>query len=227
MSSNPSAYSGYAVDGGTLYRRFPKKSLKDGTAYRICVPSTVREDVMREIHGLAESNHFSMAKSLAKAARLFYWPGMFREVKKFVRGCSRCREAKKESKRSGHPKKNRPIRKTGDQVNVEVIGPFPQSSLGYSHLLQMRDRRTKGLMYHPLRKVDRDAVIHAFREKVMMPFRRVQFVHVPKRMPFTDASFQKVCEDMGIRLRYGSAISSPKKNDANLPSSIIPCVISK
>ncbi|KAG5873722.1 hypothetical protein JTB14_009363 [Gonioctena quinquepunctata] len=62
--------------------------------WKLCVPKTQRLEVLRENHDEVTAGHMMIAKTLARIAQRYDWPGMFRDVAKYVRGCRTCKKYK-------------------------------------------------------------------------------------------------------------------------------------
>ena len=54
---------------------------------QMIVPTQLRAQVLREIHGGRLSGHLGEAKMLHKTRERFYWPGMSRSVGDWCRTC--------------------------------------------------------------------------------------------------------------------------------------------
>lgn len=73
----------------------------DGYA-RICVPNakdaengrTMRADLLHECHDVVSCGHLGIAKTINKVAQRFYWHGLTKDVKDYVRSCHKCQQNK-------------------------------------------------------------------------------------------------------------------------------------
>ena len=78
--------SEFVLREGILYRR----NYRPGRQYLLVVPSCMRQDLIREYHDMPVSGHHRREKTLARLSQRFYWRGMEKSVKHFVRSCSFC-----------------------------------------------------------------------------------------------------------------------------------------
>ena len=67
---------------------------------RACVPSAVREQVLREVHDSASGGHFGVDRTFLRAAQDFYWPRMRQDVVQHVASCHACQCGKQYTARS-------------------------------------------------------------------------------------------------------------------------------
>jgi len=62
---------------------------------RLCVPSSERTSLIREVHDLAhETAHAGWERTLASLRSRYYWPFMRRDVTNYVRSCDPCQKIK-------------------------------------------------------------------------------------------------------------------------------------
>jgi len=62
---------------------------------RLCVPSSMCHDIIDEIHGShTGSAHGGFERTYGRIANGFYWPGMTRDIRKFVSTCPICQKIK-------------------------------------------------------------------------------------------------------------------------------------
>lgn len=73
---------------------------------RICVPvdtadSKLRLNLLHDFHDSPMSGHLGMARTHNLLSSQFYWPGLSRDVKDYVRSCSVCQRNKTSQKTYG------------------------------------------------------------------------------------------------------------------------------
>jgi len=87
-------YPDYRITNGRLYRHvlhdLDFRDTPTDEQWKQCVPKHGRNEVMRRMHDEPASGHLGIAKTLARIAQLYHWPGMFREIARYVRRCPVC-----------------------------------------------------------------------------------------------------------------------------------------
>ena len=134
------------------------------TVKRIVVPSTRREQVLRAAHTNLTAGHSGYKRTLARIARYFMWPGMWKQVREFVRSCGGCQRAA----RNDNPKAPlQPLPIVSEpfaKVAFDIVGPLPRTTKGNKYLLTMICLFTKFPAAIALRRVDNETVLNAMME---------------------------------------------------------------
>ena len=113
------------------------------TPRQIIVPESLRKEVLADLHGGALGGHLGIDKTLARLKERFYWPGHYTDVQDWCRKCGSCA-----SRKSPVPKARTPLHsvKTGyplQLVAMNIVGPFPESPAGNTHILVVADYFTR------------------------------------------------------------------------------------
>ena len=88
----------FLYEDGLLYKKSliqPSRHGINTTAYReksIYVPNAVgvRETIMRNYHGAFAATHPGTTEFIYKVRSCYYWPGMYDNCKRWVKGCDLC-----------------------------------------------------------------------------------------------------------------------------------------
>ena len=75
-----------------LYRKFSSPNVEQGKIFeQLIVPEQYRELVMQFAHESILTGHLSVTSSVHKVLSEYYWPGIYRDVKRFVQSCEVCK----------------------------------------------------------------------------------------------------------------------------------------
>ena len=68
-----------------LYRKFSSSNVEQGKIFKqLIVPERYRELVMQLAHESILTGHLSVTSSVHKVLSEYYWPGIYKDVKRFV-----------------------------------------------------------------------------------------------------------------------------------------------
>ena len=74
-----------------LYRKFSSPNVEQGKIFeQLIVPEQYRELVMQLAHESILTGHLSVTSSVHKVLSEYYWPGIYKDVKRFVQACEVC-----------------------------------------------------------------------------------------------------------------------------------------
>jgi hypothetical protein len=130
----------YTIQDKLLYYRTDEYE-----SWRLVLPNIpYRQKVIHENHNLAISGHPGFIQTYSKMARLYYWPGMSKDIRKHVQECNECQLTKPSTQSPAgilQPLSipNRPWKSLG----MDFLGPLPKSLKGNDMILVIIDRLTK------------------------------------------------------------------------------------
>ena len=82
-----------------LYRKFSSPNVEQGKIFeQLIVPEQYRELVMQLAHESILTGHLSITSSVHKVLSEYYWPGIYRDVKRYVQSCEVCNSVLHEGK---------------------------------------------------------------------------------------------------------------------------------
>ncbi|GFX23019.1 transposon Ty3-I Gag-Pol polyprotein [Trichonephila clavipes] len=66
----------------------------DGKLWLPVIPKHLRADILRHFHDAPTAGHLGFAKTYDRIRKRFYWPGMYRNVVRYVMHCRECQKRK-------------------------------------------------------------------------------------------------------------------------------------
>ena len=134
----------YMTEDGVMYYQYGMDHPK-----LIVVPERVVMDVLHQLH--VSLGHVGQNKLESAARRRYWWPHQRRDIRNLCNSCEICAQVKNPQRKNRAPL--RPIL-TGypnEVVNVDMIGPLPESLKGNRYIIVMVDTLLNGvklLLYH-------------------------------------------------------------------------------
>ncbi|GAA5918691.1 hypothetical protein JCM1841_006242 [Sporobolomyces salmonicolor] len=133
-------------------------SMKDGLIYfesnRIVVPAVkeLREALLHDGHDAL--SHLGSKKTLSSLSSSFFWPGMRKDMERYVESCDGCQRHKSRTTRKAGELHSLAVPpRTFSDVALDFVGPLPSSD-GKDILLTITDRLTGYTRLFPCRSKD-------------------------------------------------------------------------
>jgi transposase InsO family protein len=127
---------------------------------RVCVPTDpnsprVRVDIIHDFHDADIAGHLGVARTTTSISQFFYWPGLSRDIKEYVRSCSVCQRNKTSNKSYGlHQPLGIPSQRW-HTVTMDFAGPFAISGEGrWDTIMIVVDKLSKRCHLVPSRSND-------------------------------------------------------------------------
>ncbi|XP_035664608.1 uncharacterized protein LOC118408091, partial [Branchiostoma floridae] len=196
----------YVKRRGYLMRKWtpPKRRNENSTAlgispvFQVVVPAEHRITVLRLAHAIPFAGHLGIARTRERVLQHFYWPGIFRDVKRFCKGCPQCQ--KSATRRAGEkhtmvapPIIGEPFRRIG----IDIVGPLPRSHSGNRFILTIVDHATRYPEAIPLPSTEAERVANAlvaFFSRVGIP----EELLTDQGANFMSTVITQLCEQLGI-----------------------------
>lgn len=205
-TASPMNYPNYRVENGKLYRFCKGKySLTQEFDWKEVVPKSSRTKVITENHEPPTSGHFGVFKTHRRVSLRYHWPGMYRDIKNFIKDCATCSAYKHKTTLTpglmGQPKQ---VYRPFQALSVDLVGPLPKSRSGYMHLLVITCCFSKYTMLFPLRRATSAAVAKVFENYVLLAHGIPETVITDNGVQFTGSEFRGLLESYKVpRVHYG------------------------
>ena len=184
---------------------------KEGKTNRTVIPASLQDSILEQTHSDEHSGgHCGISKSLDKLNRSFYWKGMSRDMKEFVKTCSKCLFSKKRSgpevgKIHSHEIPNQPMEK----ICIDIQGPNALSD-GYRYIILASCYLTSYVYLKPIKAADSRYVIEFLREFIAI-FGCPKVIQSDRGSHFTSDEVENFMKQMGIKHNL-SASYAPWQN---------------
>ena len=139
--AHPESHREYNVREGVIYR-----------GEQVYVPSdqSIRTQLLAEAHDVPVSGHVGVTKTHDLLSRTYWWPGITRDVKRYVTTCLPCQANK--------PSNQAPIgllqplaipARRWEQVSMDLITQLPRTASGHDAIVVFVDKLSKMVHYAP------------------------------------------------------------------------------
>ena len=112
---------------------------------RVYIPNNkkLKEEILKENHDLVDVRHPGQHRMLELLKRNYWWPGLKKDVKRYIQGCFKCQQNKVQHQRKAgelHPLEI--SQGLWQEISIDIIGPLPKSN-GMDAIVIIVNRFTK------------------------------------------------------------------------------------
>lgn len=126
--------------------------LRDDASLRLCVPQCpARLQFLREYHDCVSAAHPGRDRTYSRLSRYLYWPGMSKDVKRYVASCEMCQRAKSGKFRNGLLQPLPVPKRPWQDISMDLITGLPVTADGNDAVFTFVDRLTKCVHLVPVR----------------------------------------------------------------------------
>ncbi|UYV85023.1 hypothetical protein LAZ67_X004325 [Cordylochernes scorpioides] len=119
---------GYEMLKGTLY----KKNFDPlGNQHLLVIPKHLRLELLKSLHDAPTAGHLGFSKTYERVKNKYFWPGLLRDIRKYVAHCKECQRKKQSTQKPpGLLKAIPPASSPFQRVGMDLLGRFPKSDTG-------------------------------------------------------------------------------------------------
>lgn len=214
---NPSSHSHYSWSNDALKR---KGKLVVGT------DSVLRADLLGHFHADAIGGHSGATATYRRLSSVFYWKGLERDVREFVRGCITCNRFKPENVASPGLLQPLPIPEhVWTDLSMDFICGLPKS-YSKSTILVVVDRLSKAAHFmalqHPFTAVD---VAQCFFDNVVKHHGFPQSIVTDRDPVFGGKFWRELFRLHGVRLQFSSAYHPQSDGQTEVLNRCLECYL--
>lgn len=159
------------VNGRLLYDPTIKGRRLTNWKMKLVVPKSSRNLILSECHDDPKAAHLGVQKTIDRVMDRYYWPGLSRDVREYVKSCQTCRMVKHDNlKPFGLMGKFRNVHTPWQVISMDLLGPFPRSRQGHTSLLVFSDWLTKYPCIIPLRSATAKNVVKHTESRVFLEY---------------------------------------------------------
>ncbi|GFU81683.1 retrovirus-related Pol polyprotein from transposon 412 [Trichonephila clavipes] len=166
LLSNSSKNEEFRFIDGILCR---KNFDPDGKLWLPVIPKHLRTDILRHFHDAPTAGHLGFAKTYDRIRKRFYWPGMYRNVVRYVMHCRECQRRKSVPQRPpGRLVPIPPAIAPFHRIGIDLLGRFPKSAHGNKWIIVCTDYSTRYAITKALPTAEVDEIAKFLLEEIVL-----------------------------------------------------------
>lgn len=137
---------------------------------RVLLPPSLWAVVLKELHSSIWGGHLKETHTYARVVQVYWWPGLRRAVRRWVRGCQECGSRKARPRQVVPPLRSIRGGDVGDRWALDVAGPFPVASGGERYVVAAVEYVTRYAVATSVGEHTADAVAKFLMQEVVLRF---------------------------------------------------------
>ena len=174
--------------------------LKDtnGTLHRICIPSSLRADILYMFHDSPVAAHIGRDKMTELIRKRFYWVGWQKDIATWIKECPQCQKGKATRSSSWGQLQPKNIAFPWEIVSIDILGPLPPSK-NKVYILTMVDCFTRFCILVPLKTRTAISVAEALFLQLVCTFSVPRGILTDQGPEFESLLIKHVCQRLGLK----------------------------
>ena len=166
---------------------------------QVLVPLALRAFILRRYHGLPITGHTGRNKTYAQLTLRYYWPGMAKDLNRWIQACLTCRRRKTPRPlRAGHPGTVSNAQEPWETVAIDIVSASAASKGGYTKILTIIDTFTRYVLAIPLRNANAEEIGNALFSELFCRFGKPKRIHSDEGREFVNVALTALYERWGI-----------------------------
>lgn len=212
---DPDSYPQWLVEDGYVFKYVPNKlPIKSNVSdWKYLVPEKQRARILEFCHDAPTAAHLGYAKTLDRVTLSYYWPKMRRDIYRYIKSCKVCGAQKAPNKaRIGFMGKGKDVSFPWQVISIDIVGPLPRSSKGFSYILVVTDLFTKYTLINPMRKALASTITRFVENEVFLVYGVPQYVISDNGKQFVSSLFKNLCNEYKVQKILYTALYHPQAN---------------
>lgn len=225
---NPDQFPNLRIHNDRIYIHIDPKisdSLSDLPSWKLWLPKPLARKTIEEEHDAPGAAHGGIKKTLDRIRRLYYWPGMAKEVYKYVNECEVCKTTKPSNKILKPPMGDLDLSaRPWQRIYIDFLGPYPRSKTGKTCILIALDQLTKFVVLKAFPKASASNTVNFLKNDIFNVFGVPERIRSDNGGQFISKEFKALLNEFGI-LNDRTAFYSPQSNASERVNRSIICAI--
>lgn len=194
----------WSIDHGILWKYLKLKQFpNENDSWKMVIPETLQEKVLKECHDDPTAGHFGMKKTINRVRQRYYWTSLIKDVKEYVRKCETCAKHKvSQQPPSGLMGKQRHVTEPFEVVSMDLMGPFPRSRSGNTMLLVVTCWFSKFALLYPLRNGKASNIVKIVEEEIYLLFGVPKVAICDNGKQFVSNQFKELAAKYDCKIWY-------------------------
>jgi hypothetical protein len=215
---------------GVLYHEWFRRKQKvadEQIRHQVVIPVDLQNIVLEAYHDEPLSGHRGVPSTETAIRRNYFWKSMATDIQTYVRSCHVCnrREPLKKSERA--PLCPLPVGTPWENIQVDILGPFPKSNTGAQFVLVCICTFTRWAEYIALKEITAPTTAKALFERIYCRFGSPKHLQSDQGKNFVSVMVKELCKVCGTKQVTSSSYHSQSQGAVERLNQTLSRMISK
>eukprot|EP01018_Ginkgo_biloba_P036423 Gb_25288 [translate_table: standard] len=196
------------IDNGDLFSDY---FLQEGYLFKgkqLCIPdSPMKENIIKELHSGGLGGHFGRDKTVALVEDRYFWPGLKKQVARFVEQCRVCQEGAIQNTGLYEPL---PVpSEPWTDISMDFVVGLPNTQRGHNSVFVVVDKFSKMAHFIPCKKTnDASKVAKLFFKEIVRLHGLPKSIMSDRDNKFLSHFWKTLWKRLGTKLKFSNAYHS-------------------
>lgn len=198
------------ISDGILFKKFLKRGGK-GEFLQFIVPSSVKKEVLYQMHDSLVSGHLGCKKTKEKIIQRYYRYALKDDIGLYIQRCDICAADKNPAKIPRAPMGSLRTGAPGDCVATDYLGPLPVTDRGNRYILLFTDHFTENVEIIPVSDMTAEVCAVKLLNEVVTRWGCPLSIHSDQGRTFESRLFKELWSMLEIR-KTMTSVRNPQGN---------------
>lgn len=187
--------------------------MKDRSGPRLCIIKDVatvnekddRRVILNDFHLLPSSGHAGMRRMSNNIKKYYYWPGIDKDVRDFVKRCDVCQRQKHSTPIKEPMNITTTANSAFEKIFLDLVGPLETDNENFSYILTLQCELSKYVEAYPLVSKKTDEVARSLVNNFILRYGVPKEIATDRGKEFISSTFQEMCKLLQIKQLHSTA----------------------
>ncbi|GBL59732.1 Retrovirus-related Pol polyprotein from transposon 412 [Araneus ventricosus] len=163
-NAEPVVKNFHLIDGVLCKKNFDPS----GKKWLTIIPRHIRLEILQHFHDAPTAGHLGFSRTYDRIRKRFFWPGLYRSVRRYVVHCQECQRKSVPQKPPGLRIPIPPATVPFQRVGIDLLGRFPKSTRGNKWIIVCTDYLSRFAVTKALPTVEAQEVAQFMMEEIVL-----------------------------------------------------------
>jgi transposase InsO family protein len=190
----------FTISKGLLVKiESEERRRQEGRKEKVVVPESLKAFVLGQHHNLELHGHQGRRRTEIMIGSRYYWPGMSKDIRRWILACSGCSKRKKARPMSAGLTDINQATRPWQTVGIDIVGELPLTSRGNKWILTMVDHFTRWPIAIPIPDRESATIAKAIFDNLVTVHGPPQTILSDQGRELISKGMETLCSRWGIR----------------------------